>query len=794
MRAKLPALLIALVLACTAAACDKGGSGAAGEVEIWSTYATEKVMRTGSYEKGAAEFYVAAYGNETEAGQIVLTPEKDVKSYTVEAAELTAGENKLPASCFTVYHEKYVEVTRATTDFPLGWYPDALLPMAAAAEYGENTIAAGENQAVYIAVTVPAGQPAGTYTGQFKVECDGQTYYIPATVEVWDWSLPEENHLRTVFSVQQSWGEGALMTGELDSTWEMYEKYYDFLREYRICTRYLPYSNNGTWSDPDKFIEEALEATADPMITTYVLPYVSTATGIDMEYYDALIEKMMAASIENGVDLFEKCVTYFAIFDEANNDPSKIKLANTVLAAVRDHNAALAKRFETDFADYKAEQPQAFDALVASMVDVVQLYVDEDEGKLNDGLNETYCPTVMHYSAPSERQIYLDHNPDERWWYTCVSPTNPYPSYHIDDWLYSARIMSWMQYKYGVVGNLYWSTVYWLDPSGSVMQDAYGNAMHFPNVNGDGFLLYPGKYYGIDGPVGSLRLHAIRDGMEDYEALLALDETTVAALKNTGLTSRLHNVYDVLYDTMFSGTVVRTDSAQVEAARYTVAAMLEAAASGAVLYDCVTDGSTRTFYVYAPAGTTVEAEGATASEAAGGTVYAIVCDNSKEGAALAYTVVEGGERHTVSLSLGSKRIATDSAALLAGMTFNAGDEGEATDAGLQLQFAASDKTQYAVYRASDFSAWDLEKAILSFTVDYQGELPAKFMLYVRGTKSQTTYSAFTTSLNAGANEIRVNLYSMLWSEIGDISYLRFTFETPDNGAFTATIRDFVRIE
>ena len=42
--------------------------------------------------------------------------------------------------------------------------------------------------------------------------------------------------------------------------------------------------------------------------------------------------------------------------------------------------------------------------------------------------------------------------------------------------------------------------------------------------NGDGFLFYPGKPYGIFGPVESIRLHAIRDGFEEYEYLYLLDE------------------------------------------------------------------------------------------------------------------------------------------------------------------------------------------------------------------------------------------------------------------------------
>ena len=46
----------------------------------------------------------------------------------------------------------------------------------------------------------------------------------------------------------------------------------------------------------------------------------------------------------------------------------------------------------------------------------------------------------------------------------------------------------------------------------------------FPGANGDGYILYPGRKYGIHGPIGTMRLEMIRDGQEDYEYLYILEE------------------------------------------------------------------------------------------------------------------------------------------------------------------------------------------------------------------------------------------------------------------------------
>ena len=47
--------------------------------------------------------------------------------------------------------------------------------------------------------------------------------------------------------------------------------------------------------------------------------------------------------------------------------------------------------------------------------------------------------------------------------------------------------------------------------------NVWEEAEMFPDANGDGFMIYPGKQVGIDGPVTSIRLELIRDGNEDFE-------------------------------------------------------------------------------------------------------------------------------------------------------------------------------------------------------------------------------------------------------------------------------------
>ena len=95
-------------------------------------------------------------------------------------------------------------------------------------------------------------------------------------------------------------------------------------------------------------------------------------------------------------------------------------------------------------------------------------------------------------------------------------PQQPYPTYLIDDDEVSHRILSWLQVKDGVDGTLYWITTVFQKTDGTP-RNVWVDPIAYPNVNGDGYLLYPGTQYGIAGPIGTIRLGMIREGNEALE-------------------------------------------------------------------------------------------------------------------------------------------------------------------------------------------------------------------------------------------------------------------------------------
>jgi hypothetical protein len=93
------------------------------------------------------------------------------------------------------------------------------------------------------------------------------------------------------------------------------------------------------------------------------------------------------------------------------------------------------------------------------------------------------------------------------------------PYWEIDFPLLSYRIAPWINRRYRCTGLLYWSTCFW----GSPPRNPWDNPTYGDHWNGEGVLFYPGREAGIDGPIASVRLKNLRDGMEDYEYFVLLE-------------------------------------------------------------------------------------------------------------------------------------------------------------------------------------------------------------------------------------------------------------------------------
>jgi hypothetical protein len=135
------------------------------------------------------------------------------------------------------------------------------------------------------------------------------------------------------------------------------------------------------------------------------------------------------------------------------------------------------------------------------------------------------------------------------WSYVCTGPKGPYPNDFIDHAGIEHRVRFWMDWQYGIQGDLYWDTTYWSNDEvfpPPARQDPWGDPMSYYRYqgvtgtwgNGDGRLLYPPRNWAdgrtrIEGPTPSIRWELTRDGIEDFEYLWMLRDA-VEHLEATG--------------------------------------------------------------------------------------------------------------------------------------------------------------------------------------------------------------------------------------------------------------------
>ena len=186
-----------------------------------------------------------------------------------------------------------------------------------------------------------------------------------------------------------------------------------------------------------------------------------------------------------------------------------------------------------------------------------RMLTEQVEKDLAEGPN-VWCPLTpsLNVEGLEERRAAGD----QFWWYICCSPKAPYATEFIDHPGTELRVWLWQTWAERVSGILIWETVWWTSdtayPDPASPQNPYLDPMSWtsgygvakgskrPWGNGDGRFLYPplaaanGKPSApvLEGPVESLRLEMLRDGIEDYEYFVILKR--LLAEKGAKLDSR----------------------------------------------------------------------------------------------------------------------------------------------------------------------------------------------------------------------------------------------------------------
>jgi len=534
--------LAAAFVLCAAVAAGVAAVPAA-PAAVWTPQAGPKVFPS-SAAQTLTPVQLYAAGGEYEGAQIVLSGSGD-RSVTFSWEN---GSAALLQRGSTLHRVGYVTTSRASTGGSAspGRYPDPLLPAA----FGKSIRVPGETTSFYLLVNVPAGTPAGDYTGQILIRDGGVQEEVPVQLHVYGFDLPAQK-APSILAINLENVKDSLR-GSIEWTHENQRRVLDGY--YRLYKRY-GFSPGGifpvAWVDNasgrlqgidgyDQYVANYLNADADGAgISTSRYPWSP-----DWPWRFSSISTVSEKTVRYLTDL---CKLYKAngwadtAYAFPYDEPSPGRGERKAEAAARLlHKASAAAGYRAKFMLTTEPRERAFDGRAANRF----LFDDVD----------IWASRVYrfwdHYSELRKQQS----RGKEVWMYTySFNPqARKAPTFLIDETLADEHAIYWMMYRWNATGLLYWRANRWSTPTGDSWRDPFENPMSFASANGklvfngEASLIYPGYAPGqgltdpYAAPLSSLRFEALRDGLEEYTYLrLAAGYGGTAGAKLKDLAERL---------------------------------------------------------------------------------------------------------------------------------------------------------------------------------------------------------------------------------------------------------------
>ncbi|MBQ7879975.1 MAG: DUF4091 domain-containing protein, partial [Clostridia bacterium] len=579
--------------------------------------------------------------------------------------------------------------------------------------------------------------------------------------------------------------------------WELWNAYTDALVEYRTATTALaPSVLGGTLQDRIRRIRELCnpEMSKHNSLMGFIgVPTTRDGNIIKESEMQEFLVALTAASIVDGIDYLALADTRSGFIDEPhlNGTHDRVNTVITSFNGVRDGfadsllNGAVKEAVKADVAsvvgvtmdeaEFESRYEEMKETLAASTLEISNTVTSLVDSRLT--AVDTYCVTRKGSTNAKDREYYKDLEADQ-WWYNCGSDK---VGYRIDGDLLECRILGWMSYDYEYEGDVYWDAALYTKQTWSAIGrvnietavDTYTEPVHCGGNNGDGFLFYPGKPYGIEGPVSSVRIHSIRDGREDYELFYDLEQRYEAQ----GYSPRavLTKIFDGLYQDL---DLIDNPSSVFAAARETVIDMLLLADKGVYITDYEEVGATAKTRIERLGETTIgKINGQTQANK---TVYEVQTALTGANNALsiecsdgtAFTMALGGKTETLQTFTKTTQMTGDNVALAIGEA----DGVQGVSVTLLETAQAYDLNVVEI----PLAASDITKNDTSFTVRIYN--PDTRKAYVSAYMSGSGGVAYAGDcvLYHGWNSFKVKrLNGILWDNVKKLQSLRLEFSLRD---------------
>lgn len=459
--------------------------------------------------------------------QLAIRSATPVSGLSAEVAPLADGSGGEIADV-QVRHVGYVVVGSHTPDTPReelvgeapGWYPDPLLDFPFDLE-------ASRSHAVWVTVHVPSGARPGIHRGAVTLRTGKRVLArAPFRLRVVAATVPEDRSLK--------------VTNWFDLTDKVSRQFYG-----------VPAFSEEWWT----LVENVARVMADHRQNVILTPLMELiqprVEGSEIRYdfanFDRWVETFKRAGalgyIEGGHLLGRSGESYegslqIPTFQLAGGQvqkeslpPNDVRVEQFLTSFLTALNAHLEEK------DWKAiylqhildeahgsELPyyQKFAEIVRHSLPGVATIdaVDATEMPAELQMNcDIWVPQLGRFDNQMELLRQRIAGGHEVWFYTCLVPNGRYLNRLLDYPLLKVRLLHWLNFRYNFTGFLHWGGNYWgPEPMKDTQPVINANTLLLPP--GDAFIMYPDRAH--RSVLSSIRLEAMREGIEDYELLRAL--------------------------------------------------------------------------------------------------------------------------------------------------------------------------------------------------------------------------------------------------------------------------------
>ena len=546
-----PAIAVALVLSASSAHAEIARVWAVNDGEKIERDARDHPLRVGNSAWDGKAVRLSGARNEIVAFQVIVeATDRGIRELSLRLPSLSSSSDRIvykapaadptdsvdrPIQVFTLNYMQVATASHASWVYtrgspaappdPTGWKPVQLVPENARPGRGgfPMAVAANQNQAIWIEVYIDRVRKPGRYLGTIEIRADGARRTLPIALEVFDFTLPDENSMHAMLyytSDQAERYQGRNLDREFDRLAHRHRV--------ELVHGYDEQSIEKVWGrfTGADFTREQRYEGPGAGVGNVLAPRSFYGPGRDFD------DRATAWARSDSWMTFlrqklPRAITFLYMPDE----PRPPAYPRIVTLAENVHSNPGPGRALPIFVTSRYVEP--LDA-------AIDIWCSGPKGFLLD-------------RVASERARGREY-----WFYNGGRPAGG--AITIDAPATDPRATIWAAFKHDVRVYFYWHSVHWYHNAqkvGDRVQNVWADSITFDNrkqenrspddagyIHGDGVLIYPGEERlhpeedrGVAGPVATIQLANFRRGLQDHQYLtlarkLGLDALVDEVLKD----------------------------------------------------------------------------------------------------------------------------------------------------------------------------------------------------------------------------------------------------------------------